>query len=89
LLLRALHEAAAARAQYGLPRQLADLRDTQEEARYSILRSATRVESSQELIQSATSRLALYYQGGIKPAQVAQLLYNLSGLVTLPIIATK
>jgi hypothetical protein len=89
LLLIALHEAAAARAQFDLPKRLAELRDTQEEARYSILRSAARVESSQELIQSATSRLALYYQGGIKPAQVAQLLYNLSGLITLPIIATK
>jgi hypothetical protein len=89
VLLIALHEAAAARAQFDLPKKLAELRDTQEEARYSILRSAARVESSQELIQSATSRLALYYQGGIKPAQVAQLLYNLSGLITLPIIATK
>jgi hypothetical protein len=36
-----------------------------------------------------TSLLALYYQGGIKTSQIAQLLYNLSGLVSLPVIATK
>jgi hypothetical protein len=88
-LLNGLHEAAAARSQGDLPKALAELRDTQEEARYSILRSAVRVSTSEELLRSSAGRIALYYQGGIKTAQVAQFLYNLSGLVTLPIIAAK
>lgn len=89
ILLVALHEAAAARAQTGLPKQLADLRETREVYRYSILRSAEQVKTTEALIQGAASRLALYYKGGIKPAQLAQLLYNLSGLVSLPVIASK
>jgi hypothetical protein len=89
LLLNALHEAAAARSQGDLPRGLAELRDTQEEARYSILSSAARVGASEELLRSAAGRLALYYQGGIKTSQVAQFLYSLTGLATLPIIAAK
>ena len=88
-LLIALHEAAAARAQGGLPKELAALRDTQQEWTYSILRSSARVQSSEQTMQQAATRLALYYKGGIKPAQLAQLLYNLSGLVSLPVIATK
>ena len=88
-LLVALHTAAAARARGDLPEKLAELRDTQEEARYSILRSGARVSADEALIRNAVARLALYYQGGIKPAQLAQLLYNLSGLVSLPLIAAK
>ena len=88
-LLLALHEAAAARAQGDLPQRLFELRDTLEEARYSILQSGARVSGAEALIQNAVARLALYYQGGIKPAQIAQLLYNLSGMVSLPLIATK
>lgn len=89
ILLVALHEAAAARSQAGLPKQLADLRDTREVYRYSILRSAEQVKATEALIQGAATQLALYYKGGIKPAQLAQLLYNLSGLVSLPVIASK
>jgi hypothetical protein len=89
MLLIALHEATAARAEADLPEKLAELRDTQEEARYSILTSSAHVQSSEVEIQNAVARLALYYQGGIKPAQLAQLLYNLSGLVSLPTIAAK
>lgn len=88
-LLWALHQAAAARAQGGLPKELAELRDTQQEWRYSILRSASRVESTEQAMLQAAIRLQLYYRGGIKPAQLAQLLYNLSGLVSLPVIAAK
>jgi hypothetical protein len=88
LLLIALHEAAAVRASGTLPADLADIRDTQTEWRYAILRGA-RARSAEQLLQSAASRIALYYKGGVKPAQIAQLLYNLSGLVSLPIIAAK
>jgi len=42
-----------------------------------------------QIILASAQRLALYYKGGIKPGQIAQLLYNLSGLVSLPIIAAK
>jgi hypothetical protein len=89
LLLIALHEAAAARSQFNLPRVLGELRDTQEEWRYSTLKSAARVQAAEQAIRDSATRLALYYKGGIKPAQIAQLLYNLSGLVSLPIIAAK
>jgi len=88
-LLLALHEAAAVQAQRDLPTKLARLRETQEQARYAIQRSGVQVRGTETQIQNVTALLALYYQGGIKPAQLAQLLYNLSGMVSLPILAAK
>ncbi len=43
----------------------------------------------EQILNGAATRLALYYKGGIKPGQIAQLLYNLSGLVSLPVLAAK
>jgi hypothetical protein len=89
MLLIALHEASAAQAQGDLPVKLARLRETQEQDRYSILRSGVKVQGAESQLQNVTALIALYYQGGIKPTQVAQFLYNISGLVSLPYIAAK
>ena len=83
------YDVAAMEAQGTLPENLGDLRAAQEENRYSIQQSAAQVAGAETHIQNMTSLLALYYQGGIKTSQIAQLVYNLSGLVSLPVIAAK
>ena len=84
-----LYDVAAIEAQGTLPKDVGDLRAAQEENRYSIQQSAAQVAGAETHIQNMTSLLALYYQGGIKTTQIAQLLYNLSGLASLPVIAIK
>ena len=88
-LLLGLHEAAAAVVTNTLPEKLAALRRTQETWRLSIQSSSGAALAYEQILNGAATRLALYYKGGIKPGQIAQLLYNLSGLVSLPVLAAK
>jgi hypothetical protein len=88
-LLYGLHEAAAAVVTNTLPGKLAALRRTQEIWRLSIQSSSGAAMAYEQILNGAATRLALYYKGGIKPGQIAQLLYNLSGLVSLPVLAAK
>lgn len=88
-LLFGLHEAAAAVVRNTLPKKLADLRRTQEVWLLSVQSSSVSARAYEQILRGAGTRLALYYKGGIKPGQIAQLLFNLSGLVSLPILATK
>ncbi len=87
--LDTLHMAVAASIQNTLPVRLADLRATQQEWRRSVRESASIGRNYEQIILASAQRLALYYKGGIKPGQIAQLLYNLSGLVSLPVLAAK
>jgi len=89
LLAMGLHEAAAAAAQNAAACRLAALRASDEERRYSIRTSAIHASTYDETIQAALGRLALYYKAGIKPAELAQFIFNLAGAVSLPVIAAK
>lgn len=84
-----LYDVAAIEAQGTLPKDLGDLRAAQEENRFSIQQSGAQMAGAETHLQNMVSLLAFYYQGGIKTTQIAQLLYNLSGLVSLPVIAAK
>jgi len=89
MLLRALHEAAAAVAQVDASGRLARLRETDEHRRYSIRRSAVNSSEYEQTIQAAVQRLALYWKTGIKPADLAQLIFYITNTVTIPVIAAK
>lgn len=76
--LLALHYAAALAARGDTPKQLATLRAGLECHRYSVRKSAIRARTYELAVSSGVDRLALFYSGGIKPSQVAQLFHNLA-----------
>jgi len=82
-----LHIAVSASVHNTLPVRLADLRVTSKNgaARYAKAPPSPNYEQISSLPHNALPLL----QRGIKPGQIAQLLYNLSGLVSLPIIACE
>lgn len=88
-LLGGLHEAAAAVAQVDASGRIARLRESDEQRRYSIRRSSLNSSTYDFTIQAASQRLALYWKSGIKPAEVAQLMFYLTNTVAVPVIATK
>ena len=85
--LRALYAAAALATRGATPAALADLREAQEERRYSIRRSAVAARAYELALGHGARLLALYYQGGVRPAQVVELIFRLTGIATLPVIA--
>lgn len=87
--LQALHIATSVSVRGVLPEDLAKLRATQDEWRRSVHQNAAVAKNYEQVILASAQRLALYYKGGLKPGQIAQLLYNLSGFVSLPILAAK
>lgn len=87
--LRALLTAAALAARGATPSALAQLREAQEERRYSIRRSAVAARAYELALGRGAQLLALYYQGGVRRGQMAELLFRLTGIVTLPIIAAR
>jgi hypothetical protein len=89
LVMYVLHQAAAVAAQQETSAALADLRRSIEERRYSIQRSAVYAGEYEQTVRAAADRLALYWKSGLKPKEVADLLYNLSGAVSLPALALK
>lgn len=87
--LRALLTAAALAARGATPSALAQLREAQEERRYSIRRSAVAARAYELALGRGAELLALYYQGGVRPSQMAEWIFRLTGIVTLPIIAAR
>lgn len=87
-LLDALHEAEAALAQEDLPAKLGLIRESDEARRYSIRRSAVNSSTYDLTIQAASQRLAIYWKSGIKPTDVAALLFYVANTVAVPVIAT-
>jgi len=85
----ALHETASAIAQLDAAATLADLRLSDEERRYSIRRSTVNTSTYDLTIQAAVQRLALYWKGGIKPAEIAQLVFYITNSIAVPAIAIK
>ena len=87
--LYALHYAAAMAAQQETSADLAALRESLEERRYSIQRSAINAATYEQTVRAAADRLTLYWQSGIKPKDLAELLYHVSAAASLPIVAAK
>jgi hypothetical protein len=88
-ILDALHEAAAAVASEDAAGRLATLRLSDEERRYSIRRSAANSSVYDQTIQAASQRLALYWKGGIKPTELAQLVFYIANTAGVSAIAAK
>ena len=86
-LLMVLYQAAAVAAQHQTPAALAVIRDGIAWRRFEIRRNAIYNGAYEQALQVAGTRLSAYYAAGIKPSQIAQLLYYLSGIVSLPAIA--
>lgn len=89
LALYALHYAAAVAAQQETSADLTSLRKSLEERRYSIQRSSVNAATYEEAVRAAADRLTLYWQSGLKPKDLAELLYHVSTAASLPIIAAK
>ena len=87
--LFALYYAAAVAAQQETSANLAELRKSIEERRYSIQRSAVNAGTYEQTTRAVADRLALYWKAGVKPKDLAGLLYDLSTAVSLPILASK
>ena len=86
MLLGLLEAAAAIAANDAAPR-LELTREGQEERRHSIRRSAVNSSTYDQMIQAAVQRLATYYKGGVKPSDLAALIFFLSNSVAIPAIA--
>lgn len=84
-----LHDAAAVAAQHATAADFARLRRSLEERRYSIRRSAVAAATYEVTVRAAAQRLVLYWKSGLKPKDVSDFLFHLSGAVSLPIIAGK
>jgi hypothetical protein len=84
-----LHGAAALAAQHETAADFALLRRSLEERRYSIRRSAVAAGTYEATVRAASERLALYWRSGLKPKDVSDFLFHLSGAVSLPIIAAR
>ena len=88
-LSRALFQAAAVETRGATPEYLAELRRAQEEQRYSIVQSSLEARAYETLVNTGVQRLALLHAGGIKPAQVAQLVFDAGQLAGVSLIAAK
>jgi hypothetical protein len=69
--------------------RLADLRLVHEEHRYSIKQRIVQAHAYELMLNAGADRLALFYKGGIKPAQLAQLIYNVANVATPIAIIAK
>ena len=88
-LINVLHQATALVARGSTPAELAAFRLKREEHLYSIRESALMTRAYEATISSGVKRLALYYEGGIKPGQVAALIHTAATVATPVAIFTK
>jgi len=86
-LLMVLYQAAAVAAQNQTPADLAVIRDSIAWRRFELRRNAIYNGAYEQALQIAGQRLSAYYATGLKSSQIAQFLYYLSGIVSLPAIA--
>ena len=86
-LLMPLYQAAAVAAQNQTPAALAVIRDSIAWRRFELRRNAIYNGAYEQALQIAGQRISAYYATGLKSSQIAQFLYYLSGIVTLPAIA--
>ena len=82
-----LYEAAGVAAQHQTPAALAVIRDGIAWRRFELRRNAIYNGAYEQALQIAGQRISAYYATGLKPSQIAQFLYYLSGVISLPAIA--
>jgi hypothetical protein len=85
----ALYTVAALIARGSTPNRLADLRFAQELHAYSIRKSALRARAYELTVSTGAQRLALFHKGGIKPTDVAELVFAASNVAITPAILGK
>jgi hypothetical protein len=88
-LARGLFQAAAVQTRGATPEYLAELRRSQEQQRYSIVQSSLEAQAYETLVEAGVRRLAMLHAGGIKPAEIAQLVYQAGELTGVGVIAVK
>lgn len=86
-LIMALHLAAAGAVSNQLPGDIVGIESTIAERRAAVRRDAAYNGAYEQALQAAGQRLSAYYSSGLKPTDVAALLYYLSGIVSLPKLA--
>lgn len=80
---------AALIARGSTPSKLADVRMAQELHAYSIRKSAVRARAYELTLSTSAQRLALFHKGGIKPTEVAQLVFAVSNIAITPAILAR
>jgi len=89
LAVYSVHLAAAVAAQQASSARLAELRNSIEVRRYSIQQSAVNAGVYEQTARAAARRLAAYWNAGIRPKDLAELMLHLSTAVSLPVIAAR
>jgi len=87
-LARALFQAASVQARAETPEYMAELRRAQEAQRYSIVLSSIEARAYETLVNTGVHRLAMLHAGGIKPEQIAQLVFQAGQLAGISVIAS-
>lgn len=85
----ALHLVAALIGRGSTPNRLADVRLAQELHAYSIRKSAVRARAYELTIATGAQRLALFHKGGIKPTDIAQLVFAASNVAITPALLAR
>jgi hypothetical protein len=86
---QAIYDVAAMISRGSTPSKLADLRFAQELHAYSIRKSAVRARAYELTVSTGAKRLALFHKGGIKPTDVAELVFAASNLAISPAILAR
>ena len=71
------------------PNRLADVRFAQELHAYSIRKSAVRARAYELTVSTGAQRLALFHKGGIKPTDIAELVFAASNVAITPAILAR
>jgi tetratricopeptide (TPR) repeat protein len=80
---------AALIARGSTPTKLAEIRFAQELHAFSIRKSAVRARAYELTVSTGAQRLALFHQGGIKPTDVAELVFAASNIAITPAILAR
>lgn len=86
---QALFLLAALIARGSTPNRLADVRFAQELHAYSIRKSAVRARAYELTVSTGAQRLALFHKGGIKPTDIAELVFAASNIAITPAILAR
>lgn len=88
-ILRALHLSSAALSAGDAVVHMGCNQESFERRLAAVQHTAVESHVHELTLKAASDRLALYWKAGIKPSELANLLFNLTTAVTLPVIANK
>lgn len=86
---QALYAIAALIARGSTPSRLAEIRFAQELHAYSIRKSAVLARAYELTLSTGAKRLSLFHKGGIKPTDVAELVFAISNVAITPAILAR